>query len=112
MEEEKAAAYYDELTRKGERAARFKQGLGFSSSAPNDDVGKPSSSFLSKFVKASFESKKEAQLQSIHDRLKEKPSFKSRVSCRAFYSAMLFSLFRALVLGYHVFLCPCYSFRS
>ncbi|KAL5147285.1 N-terminal acetyltransferase A complex auxiliary subunit NAA15 [Glycine soja] len=82
MEEEKATAYYDELTRKGERAARFKQGLGFSSSAPNDDVGKPSSSFLSKFVKASFESKKEAQLQSIHDRLKEKPSFESRVSSR------------------------------
>ncbi|KAA8540877.1 hypothetical protein F0562_024985 [Nyssa sinensis] len=31
MDEEKAAAYYDELTRKGEGAARFKQGLGFSS---------------------------------------------------------------------------------
>ncbi|KAK1592144.1 hypothetical protein Q3G72_020244 [Acer saccharum] len=31
MEEEKAAAYYDELTRKGGGAARFKQGLGFSS---------------------------------------------------------------------------------
>ncbi|KAK0587490.1 hypothetical protein LWI29_023724 [Acer saccharum] len=31
MEEEKATAYYDELTRKGGGAARFKQGLGFSS---------------------------------------------------------------------------------
>uniref|UniRef100_A0A3Q7J732 Uncharacterized protein n=1 Tax=Solanum lycopersicum TaxID=4081 RepID=A0A3Q7J732_SOLLC len=37
MEEEKAAAYYDELTRKGEGAARFKQGLGFSSTS-NDAV--------------------------------------------------------------------------
>ncbi|KHN41514.1 hypothetical protein glysoja_049371 [Glycine soja] len=82
MEEEKAAAYYDKVTRKGERAARFKQGLDFSSSAPNDDVAKPSSSFLSKFIKASSESKMEAQLQSIHDRLKEKPSFESRVSSR------------------------------
>ena len=82
MEEEKAVAYYDELTHKGERAARFKQGLGFSSSAPKDDVPKPSSSFLSKFVKASFESKKEAQLQSIHGNLKKKPSFESRVSSR------------------------------
>ena len=80
MEEEKAAAYYDELARKGEGAARFKQGLGFSSSAPNDDVPKPSSSYLSKFVKASSESEKQAQLQSIHDKLKKKPSSESRVS--------------------------------
>jgi len=106
MEEEKAAAYYDELTRKGEGAARFKQGLGFSSSASNDDVPKPgsalasSSSFLSKFVKASStpshsdkqpqvnatsapsESEKQAQLQSIHDKLKKKPSSEPRVSSR------------------------------
>ncbi|WVZ12873.1 hypothetical protein V8G54_017403 [Vigna mungo] len=106
MEEEKAAAYYEELTRKGEGAARFKQGLGFSSSASNDDVPKPgsalpsSSSFLSKFVKASStasqsdkppqvnatsapsESEKQAQLQSIHDKLKKKPSSEPRVSSR------------------------------
>ena len=82
MEEEKAAAYYDELTRKGERAARFKQGLGFSSAAPNDNVAKPSSSFLSKFFKASSKSKKQSQLQSIHDKLKKKPSFESSVSSR------------------------------
>ena len=82
MEEEKAVAYYDEKTRKGERATRFKQGLDFSSSTPNDNVPKHSSSFLSKFVKASSESKKQAQLQSIHDQLKEKPSFESRVSSR------------------------------
>ncbi|XP_027331688.1 probable ATP-dependent RNA helicase DDX46 [Abrus precatorius] len=92
MEEEKAAAYYDELTRKGEGAARFKQGLGFSASAPNDDVPKPgsalltsSSSFLSKFVKASTpsntsESEKQAQLQSIQNKLRKNPSSESRVS--------------------------------
>jgi len=82
MEEEKVVPNYDELTCKGETTAWFKQGLGFSSSAPKDDVPKPSSSFLSKFVKASFESTKQAQLQSIHDNLKKKPSFESRVSSR------------------------------
>ena len=41
MEEEKAAAYYDELSRKGEGAARFKQGVGFSSSAPNATFQNP-----------------------------------------------------------------------
>ena len=71
MEEEKAVPNYDELTCKGERAAWFKLGLRFSSSAAKDDVPKPSSSFLSKFVKASSESKKQAQLQSIHDNLKK-----------------------------------------
>lgn len=96
MEEEKAAAYYDELTRKGEGAARFKQGLGFSSSsASNDAVPKPgsalpssSSSFLSQFVKASSSSTysdppepdKKAQLQSIQDKLRKKPASESRVS--------------------------------
>ena len=82
MEEEKAASHGDELTCKGERAAMFEQGLGFSSSAPNDDIPKPSSSFLSKFVEASSESKKQAQLQSIHDNLKKYPSFESRVLSR------------------------------
>ncbi|KAE8802817.1 serine/arginine repetitive matrix protein 2 [Hordeum vulgare] len=59
MEEEKAAAYYDELNRKGEGARRFKQGLGFSSddSQPASFPSKPStssssSSFLSGFVRA------------------------------------------------------------
>uniref|UniRef100_A0A0E0N0Z1 Uncharacterized protein n=1 Tax=Oryza rufipogon TaxID=4529 RepID=A0A0E0N0Z1_ORYRU len=57
MEEEKAAAYYDELSRKGEGARRFKQGLGFSSSDPQSTSfpSKPpstSSSFLSGFVRA------------------------------------------------------------
>ncbi|XP_044481414.1 RNA-binding protein 25-like [Mangifera indica] len=85
MEEEKAAAYYDELTRKGQGAARFKQGLGFSSSSPtqNDDVftkqtPSSSSSFLSNFVKASSPTttsnlEKQAQLQSIQNKLKKKP---------------------------------------
>uniref|UniRef100_A0A0D9V4A5 Uncharacterized protein n=1 Tax=Leersia perrieri TaxID=77586 RepID=A0A0D9V4A5_9ORYZ len=59
MEEAKAAAYYDELNRKGEGARRFKQGLGFSSSSsdpqPASFPSKPtnsSSSFLSGFVRA------------------------------------------------------------
>ncbi|CAO1945582.1 unnamed protein product [Urochloa humidicola] len=56
MEEAKAAAYYDELNRKGEGARRFKQGLGFSSSS-SDAASFPSkpaasSSFLSGFVRA------------------------------------------------------------
>lgn len=94
MEEEKAAAYYDELTRKGEGAAKFKQGLGFSTSSSNDAVPKPgsalasSSSFLSQFVKASSSSTpsdppepdKKAQLQSIQNKLKKKPITESRVS--------------------------------
>ncbi|PNY11803.1 hypothetical protein L195_g008418 [Trifolium pratense] len=98
MEEEKAAAYYDELTRKGEGAAKFKQGLGFSTSTSNDDVPKPgsalvsSSSFLSQFVKASSSSTtattttvpsepdRKSQLQSIQNKLKKKPTTESRVS--------------------------------
>ncbi|KAF8676274.1 hypothetical protein HU200_047146 [Digitaria exilis] len=55
MEEAKAAAYYDELNRKGEGARRFKQGLGFSSSSDATSFpSKPaaSSSFLSGFVRA------------------------------------------------------------
>ncbi|KAM7479946.1 hypothetical protein LguiA_028159 [Lonicera macranthoides] len=84
MEEEKAAAYYDELTRKGEGAARFKQGLGFSSTTANDSVPtrgsalpSPSSSFLSSFVRASTPSKpsdlqKEAQLVTIQNKLQKK----------------------------------------
>ncbi|WOL17482.1 serine/Arginine-related protein 53 isoform X1 [Canna indica] len=62
MEEEKAAAYYDELSRKGEGAARFKQGLGFSSAAPESDSfpakPKTSSSLFSTFIRASSPSAK------------------------------------------------------
>ncbi|XP_022924149.1 serine/threonine-protein kinase fray2 [Cucurbita moschata] len=85
MEESKAAAYYEELTRKGEGAARFKRGLGFSSSDSNTDVVSASkgsalpssSSFLSSFVKASSPSKasefeKQAQLEAIQNKLKKK----------------------------------------
>ncbi|XP_010255370.1 PREDICTED: serine/threonine-protein kinase fray2 [Nelumbo nucifera] len=86
MEEEKAAAYYDELTRKGEGAARFKQGLGFSSQSSNttNDAVRgsalpSSSSFLSNFVRASSPGKaaelqRQAQLESIQNKLKKKPS--------------------------------------
>ncbi|XP_050377994.1 uncharacterized protein LOC126795194 [Argentina anserina] len=86
MEEAKAAAYYEDLTRRGEGAARFKQGLGFSS-AKSDSESVPargsalaytsSSSFMSKFVKASSPGKtseleKQAQVQSIQNKLKRK----------------------------------------
>ncbi|KAL3352221.1 hypothetical protein AABB24_020336, partial [Solanum stoloniferum] len=92
MEEEKAAAYYDELTRKGEGAARFKQGLGFSSTS-NDAVPirgsalVSSSSFLSSFVRASSPSKttefeKQAQVQTIQNKLKKKP--KDNKDCLSF----------------------------
>lgn len=94
MEEEKAVAYYDELTRKGEGAARFKQGLGFSSNnepAPSKGSALPSySSFLSSFVKSSSPSQtskfeKQAQLESIQNKLKKKPKddSSSRVSERS-----------------------------
>ncbi|KAL9681461.1 hypothetical protein QQ045_013245 [Rhodiola kirilowii] len=87
MEESKAAEYYEELTRKGEGAARFKQGLGFASStASNHDDAVPvrgsalpssSSSFLSSFVRASSPTKtsefeKQSQLKSIQNKLKKK----------------------------------------
>lgn len=85
MEEEKAAAYYDDLTRKGGGAARFKQGLGFSATSDGGNVPArgsalpsfSSSSFLSNFVKASSPSKaseheKQAQLESIQNKLKKK----------------------------------------
>ncbi|PIM99225.1 hypothetical protein CDL12_28284 [Handroanthus impetiginosus] len=91
MEDEKLAAYYDDLTRRGGGAARFKQGLGFSSdnSSANDAVPSrgsalpTSSSFLSSFVKASSPSKtsefeKQAQLQSIQNKLSKKPGEKNR----------------------------------
>ncbi|XP_057806347.1 uncharacterized protein LOC131021253 isoform X2 [Salvia miltiorrhiza] len=91
MEDEKLAAYYDDLTRRGGGAARFKQGLGFSSnnSSTNDDVPSrgsalpAASSFLSSFVRESSPSKtsdfgKQAQLQSIQNKLSKKPEARSR----------------------------------
>ncbi|XP_047970360.1 serine/arginine-rich splicing factor 4 [Salvia hispanica] len=90
MEDEKLAAYYDDLTRRGGGAARFKQGLGFSSnnSSQNDDVPSrgsalpAASSFLSSFVRESSPSKtsgfeKQAQLQSIQNKLSKKPKPRS-----------------------------------
>ncbi|MQL86121.1 hypothetical protein Taro_018636 [Colocasia esculenta] len=88
MEEDKAAAYYDELSRKGEGAARFKQGLGFSSSSSAPDLKRPPSaaaSFLSNFVRASSPGKateiqKEAQLERIQNKLKKKPTLPSKLT--------------------------------
>ncbi|XXG44326.1 hypothetical protein AAC387_Pa01g4160 [Persea americana] len=81
MEEEKAAAYYEELTRKGEGAARFKQGLGYSSS-PSNPPPAASSSFLSSFVRASSPGsasklQKEAQLHKIQSKLKKSKAIPS-----------------------------------
>ncbi|KAL7192054.1 hypothetical protein ACSBR2_023993 [Camellia fascicularis] len=92
MEEEKAAEYYNELVRKGEGAARFKQGLGFSSTNATHNVvpargsalpSSSASSFLSSFVKASSPTKvsefeKQAQLQTIQNKLKKKPQTTSQ----------------------------------
>ncbi|GLT48086.1 hypothetical protein SLA2020_217270 [Shorea laevis] len=95
MEEEKAVAYYNELTRRGEGAARFKQGLGFSSNDDRKDaipergsVLPSSSSFLSTFVRASSPSstskhEKQSQLQSIQNKLKKKPEKEPWVSERS-----------------------------
>ncbi|KAK9090551.1 hypothetical protein Sjap_023728 [Stephania japonica] len=99
MEEAKAAAYYEELTRKGEGAARFKQGLGFSSSSSSSSpssnpvrgsaLASSSSSFLSSFVKASSPSStkpsdldKQGQLQTIQNKLKKKPSDEEKTIAR------------------------------
>lgn len=92
MEDEKLAAYYDDLTRRGEGAARFKQGLGFSSTKDDDVPSRGSglstaSSFLSSFVKASSPSKnsqfeKQAELQSIQNKLSKKPKQKIRSPSR------------------------------
>ncbi|KAK9104742.1 hypothetical protein Scep_021586 [Stephania cephalantha] len=96
MEEAKAAAYCEELTRKGEGAARFKHGLGFSSSSsPSSNpvrgsaLASSSSSFLRTFVRASSPSStkssdldKQAQLQSIQNKLKKKPSDEEKTLAR------------------------------
>ncbi|KAH7660061.1 hypothetical protein IHE45_16G073800 [Dioscorea alata] len=90
MEEEKAAAYYDELSRKGEGAARFKQGLGFSSQRSSDPFSSKAAgtgSLFSNFVRASSPGKeaevdKKAALESIQNKLKKSrdrsPSPRSR----------------------------------
>ncbi|KAG9138044.1 hypothetical protein Leryth_001304 [Lithospermum erythrorhizon] len=82
MEEEKAAAYYDELSRKGSGAARFKQGLGFST---NDAALPSSSSFVNTFVKASTgvsetdELDKGSQLRSIQNKLNSKSKSNTKI---------------------------------
>lgn len=80
MEEEKAAAYYDELSRKGEGASRFKKGLGFSShrsshpfsSSKAASIGSPFSNFVrtSSLGKEAEVDKKES-LVSIQKKLKK-----------------------------------------
>ncbi|XP_031493117.1 uncharacterized protein LOC116259435 isoform X2 [Nymphaea colorata] len=81
MEEEKAAAYFDDLTRRGEGAARFKQGLGYSAgSSSSPSFVKASGSFsLSNFVSASTREteadiEKECRIERIQDKLRRKDS--------------------------------------
>lgn len=88
MEEEKAAAYYEELVRKGGNAARFKQGLGFGG-AKGSEVGSssiiPKSDAhvsLSNFVKQASPGRAaaiqtEIRAESIRDKLKKKETIPS-----------------------------------
>lgn len=77
MEENKAAAYYDEVLRKGGGAARFKQGLGYD--AQSSDTVAASSSFPSShmFVKGASRDdnlaaiEKEIRLANVRDKLKK-----------------------------------------
>ncbi|KAG6541062.1 hypothetical protein Mapa_017549 [Marchantia paleacea] len=74
MEEEKAAAYYDELVRKGGNAAKYKQGLGFGTSQTSLPKSEAYGS-LSNFVKSSpgrtAALEKEVRLHGIRDKLKK-----------------------------------------
>eukprot|EP01018_Ginkgo_biloba_P024392 Gb_10443 [translate_table: standard] len=78
MEEDKAAAYYDELASKGKGAARFKQGLGYSSQ-PSQQAANRSNiqSSLGNFVKAATPERaaaigKEIRVENIREKLKRK----------------------------------------
>lgn len=78
MEEDKAVAYYDELARKGGGAARFKQGLGFSSQSSQGPLSKGNTpSSLSNFVKAANPGKadsigKEIKIENIREKLNKR----------------------------------------
>ena len=72
----------DEAKRKGEGAARFKQGLGFSSESSTTAAPSKAPSFLSNFVRASSPTKaaqleKQTQLESIQKKKKKKKKPKS-----------------------------------
>ncbi|CAK9277131.1 unnamed protein product [Sphagnum jensenii] len=89
MEEEKAAAYYEELVRKGGNAARFKQGLGFGGSKGSEvsssSIIIPKSdahASLSNFVKQASPGRAaaiqtEIRAESIRDKLKKKETIPS-----------------------------------
>ncbi|KAL2643383.1 hypothetical protein R1flu_010970 [Riccia fluitans] len=76
MEEEKAAAYYDELVRKGGNAAKYKQGLGFEDSQAPPLPKSERYGSLSNFVKSSpgrtAAVERECRLDSIRDKLRRK----------------------------------------
>jgi hypothetical protein len=109
MEEEKAAAYYEELVRKGGNAARFKQGLGFGG-AKGSEVGSSSiipksdaHASLSNFVKQASPGRAaaiqtEIRAESIRDKLKKKetiPSDEYHDSRRKHRQVVWFSAFCA-----------------
>lgn len=71
MEEDKAAAYYDELVKKGGGAARFKQGLGYDAA----DITHPSSCNFVKGRSAGDDLaaiEKEIRLANVRDKLKKR----------------------------------------
>ncbi|XP_078443667.1 serine/arginine-rich splicing factor [Wolffia australiana] len=78
MEEEKAAAYYDELARRGSGAAKFKQGLGFSSSSSSSSsssLGARAAGLIN-FVRSSGpgvteEIQKKSRIESIQNKLRK-----------------------------------------
>eukprot|EP00252_Welwitschia_mirabilis_P010145 TRINITY_DN2328_c0_g1_i3.p1 TRINITY_DN2328_c0_g1~~TRINITY_DN2328_c0_g1_i3.p1 ORF type:complete len:420 (-),score=123.83 TRINITY_DN2328_c0_g1_i3:220-1479(-) len=77
MEEKAAASYYDDLARRGEGAAKFKQGLGYSTSTDGRSSKGSVHSSLRKFVKAASPRKaeaiaKETQIENIREKLKKK----------------------------------------
>lgn len=121
MEEEKAAAYYEELVRKGGNAARFKQGLGFGG-AKGSEVSSSSifpkrdahaSSSLSNFVKQASPGRAaaiqtEIKAESIRDKLKKKetvPSDDHHDSRRKHRQVVWFSAFCAIAFFFCLFFC-------
>lgn len=123
MEEEKAAAYYEELVRKGGNAARFKQGLGFGG-AKGSEVSSSSSSIipkrdahasssLSNFVKQASPGRAaaiqtEIRAESIRDKLKKKetvPSDDHHDSRRKHRQVVWFSAFSASAFFFACFFC-------
>lgn len=74
MDEEKAAAYYDEMLRKGGGAAKLKQGLGYgdSSSLPSSQAAFPSFVRGERYEESFAKLEKENRLATVRDKLKRR----------------------------------------